>query len=160
VPLPIFQEDFVSRLQATLLALAAFAALAFPMAVVAQEAEEEPVVLRLSFFMCDLGGGNGDAIEEEMKTRDMPIWNAIVDEGKVQQYGYFFHWWADEWNVGIYTLAGSIQAIIDATEEAGDRLEAQYGDTPTAFSRACPHHRDGFYTMGPNTGMDEAAGGN
>jgi hypothetical protein len=26
----------------------------------------------------------------------------------------------------------------------------------------CPHHRDGFYTIGPNTDMDEAtaAGGN
>jgi len=147
----------VSRFHATLLALAAFAALAFPVAALAQEEEdEEPEVLRLSFFMCDLGGGNDDAIDQEVETRDMPIWNALVDEGMVQQYGYFFHWWADEWNVGIYTIAESIQAIVDASVEAGDRMEAQYGNDPTpVMDAACPHHRDGFYTIGPNTGEDD-----
>lgn len=149
----------MSRLQAALLALAAVTALALPLTAVAQEEEPDPPVLRLSFFMCNLGDGNGDAIDEELTTRVIPIWNALVDEGKVQQYGYFYHWWADEWNVGIYTLAESIQAIIDAEEEAGNRLEAQYGDAPTTFGRACPHHRDGFYIMGPNTEMNRAAGG-
>jgi hypothetical protein len=146
-----------------LLTLAAFAALAVPAAIVAQEVEEEPDVLRLSFFMCDLSGGNGDAIDQEIETRIMPVWNALVDEGMVEQYGYFFHWWADEWNVAIYTIAPTIQAIIDASAEAGDRMEAQYGENaPSAMGTACPHHRDGFYTMGPNTAMDDeegAAGG-
>jgi hypothetical protein len=138
-----------------LLSLAAFAALALPVAALAQEMEETPDVLRLSFFMCDLGGDNGDVLTQEMETRDMPIWNALVTEGKVESYGYFFHWWADEWNVGVYTIAESIQAIVDASGEADDRATAQYGDAETAFSRFCPHHRDGFYTMGPNTGDDE-----
>lgn len=149
----------MSRLQAALLALAAVTALALPLTAVAQEEEPDPPVLRLSFFMCNLGSGNGDAVEEELTTRVIPVWNALVDEGRVQQYGYFFHWWADEWNVGIYTLAESIQAIIDAEEEAGNRLEAQYGEGPSPFFEACPHHRDGFYTMGPNTEMNRAAGG-
>lgn len=142
------------------------AALALPRVAAAQqpaEQEEEPLVVRLSFFMCDLGGGNGDRIEEEMENRDIPIWEALVQEGMVQDYGYLFHWWADEWNVGIYTIAESIQAILDAEEEAQNRLEQQYGDEPTAFGQACPHHRDGFYTLGPHveTGQgSEAAGGN
>jgi hypothetical protein len=143
-------------------ALAALAALAVPASVAAQESEPDPPVLRLSFFMCDLSGGNEDAINEEIETRQMPIWNALVDEGMVGSYGYFFHWWADEWNVGIYTIAPTIQAIIDASDEAGERLEAQFGENaPSAMGSACPHHRDGFYTMGPNTDMDEetAAGG-
>lgn len=149
----------MSRLQATLLALAAVTALALPLTAVAQEEEPDPPVLRLSFFMCNFGDGSGEAIDEELTTRVIPVWNALVDEGRVQQYGYFYHWWADEWNVGIYTLAESIQAIIDAEEEAGNRLEAQYGDGPSPFLEACPHHRDGFYTMGPNTEMNRAAGG-
>ncbi|HYO47329.1 MAG TPA: hypothetical protein VEY33_11650 [Gemmatimonadota bacterium] len=154
----------MSRLQATLLAFAAFAALAFPVAAGAQEMEEpDPPVLRLSFFICDLSGGNDDAIDEEIETRQMPIWNALADEGMIESYGYFFHWWADQWNVAIYTIAPTIQAIIDASAEAGDRLEAQYGeDAPSAIADHCPQHRDGFYTMGPNTDMDDeegAAGG-
>jgi hypothetical protein len=151
------------RLYPAVLVLTALTAFAIPTAALAQEEEPDPPVLRLSFFMCDLSGGNGDAIQEEIETRDMPIWNALVDEGKVESYGYFFHWWADEWNVGLYTIAPTIQAIVDATMEAGDRLEAQYGENaPSAMGEHCPHHRDGFYTMGPNTDMDDeeaAAGG-
>jgi hypothetical protein len=149
----------VSRFPLAVLALVALAALAVPGTALSQEAEQDPPVLRLSFFMCDLSGGNGDAIDAEIETQDMPIWNALVDEGMVESYGYFFHWWADEWNLGIYTIAPTIQAILDASAEATERLEAQYGeDAPSAIASACPHHRDGFYTMGPNTDMgDEAA---
>jgi hypothetical protein len=140
--------------------------LALPGIAIAQqpaEQEEDPLVVRLSFFMCDLGGGKGDRIEQEMESRDIPIWEALVQEGMVQDYGYLFHWWADEWNVVIYTIAESIQAIVDASQEAQDRAEQQYGDAPTAFGEACPHHRDGLYTLGPNVGMNqegEPAGGN
>ncbi|CAN5251283.1 MAG: hypothetical protein H0W36_01950 [Gemmatimonadetes bacterium] len=149
--------------RSTLFALVTLAALAFPAITVAQEEEEDsPPVLRLSFFMCDFGDGAGDRIEEELETRDIPVWNAVAEEGKVQTHGYFFHWWADEWNLGVYTIGESVQAIIDANTEVSDRLEEQYGEEPTEVARACPHHRDGFYTLGPNTDMEEAgeAGGN
>jgi hypothetical protein len=150
----------MSKLHPAALVLAALAALIVPSAALAQEEEPDPPVLRLSFFMCDLGGGNGDAIEEEIETRQIPVWKALVDEGRIMSYGYFFHWWADEWNVGLYTIAPTLQAIIDASEEAGNRLEAQYGENaPSAIAEACPHHRDGFYTMGPNTDDEEAAAG-
>ncbi|HET9334448.1 MAG TPA: hypothetical protein VFQ21_12810 [Gemmatimonadota bacterium] len=148
----------MQKFHTAVLVLAALATLIAPSAALAQAEEPDPPVLRLSFFMCDLGGGSGDAIEEEIETRDMPIWNALVSEGMVDSYGYFFHWWADEWNVGIYTIAPTIQAILDANEEAGNRMDAQYGENaPSAFADACPHHRDGFYTMGPNTDEDAAA---
>jgi hypothetical protein len=125
-----------------------------------QEAEEEtPPVLRVSFFKCNLSGGAGEAIAEEFETRDLPVWNELVAEGMVQEWGTFFHWWADEWNVGIYTIAGSIQAIVDASGEADSRLEERFGETPARMAEACPEHRDGFYTMGPSTGMEEGGGG-
>ena len=150
----------MSRLHLAVLALVAIAALAVPGTVLAQVAEEDPTVLRLSFFMCNFSGGNGDAIEQEIESRDMPIWNALVDEGMIQSYGYFYHWWADEWNLGIYTIAPTLQAILDANAEATERFEAQYGENvPSAIGTACPHHRDGFYTLGPSTDDDEGAAG-
>ena len=149
----------MSRLSGAVFALVALAAIVVPGTALSQEAEPDPPVLRLSFFMCDFSGGNGDAIQEEIETLVMPVWNALVDEGRVESYGYVFHWWADEWNLGIYTIAPSLQAIIDAEEEAGERIEAQVGeDTESAIGSACPHHRDGFYTMGPNTDMRDQAG--
>lgn len=58
-------------------------------------------MVRLSFFMCNLGDGNAERIEEELQTRVIPVWEEIVSAGRgVQDYSYIFHWWADEWNVG------------------------------------------------------------
>lgn len=73
-------------------------------------------------------------------------------------HGYFYHWWADEWNVGVYTIAPTIQAILDATATAAERFEERYGDGPTVVEEACPEHKDGFYTLGPSAGM--SGGGN
>lgn len=124
---------------------------ALPVNALAQEAEEDPPVLRLSWFMCDLSGDNGEAVQNEIDNEDMVVWKEIVAENDaIMDYGYVYHWWADEWNVGIYTIATSLQAILDAEEEAGERLEERFGESPSAFGQACPHHRDGFYTMGPS----------
>ena len=140
----------------TFLLLAALMIVGVTSTAWAQEAEEEDAapVLRLSWFMCDFSDGAGDAVEEQAETQVMPIWKEMIAEGMgVQNHGYIYHWWADEWNLGIYTIGESIESIIAAVEEAGDRMEDRYGeDAPDAFGDACGAHKDGFYTMGPNAG--------
>lgn len=133
------------------LVLMVLAMIAAPGSLVAQEeAEEEaPSVLRLSFFMCNTN--RMDEALEEAEAQVIPVWQELVDEGMVQSFGHIVHWWASEWNIGIYTIAESIDAVIQASEEAGRRLEERYGDAPSVFGEACPHHRDGFYTFGPST---------
>lgn len=51
------------------------------------------------------------------------MWKELVKVKMVESYGYFVHRWADEWNVRIYTVASSIDAVIKASEEAGRRLQ-------------------------------------
>lgn len=128
----------------------------------AQQMEEEaPPVLGLSFFQCH-SNQIGDVMEQA-EAVVIPVWDELVAEGMVQNYGYFTHWWADEWNVGIYTIGESVDAIIRASNEAGQRIEARNPDAEDPMAEACPWHRDGFYHLGPSTGMDEedegAAGG-
>lgn len=127
-----------------------------PPALPAQEAEEEeaPETLRLSFYQCDFGEF-GPETQEELEGRVIPIWDELVDEGMVESAGYFFHSWADEWNVGIYTIGADIASIIAAQEEANSRLEERYPDAESSFNEACPLHRDGFYVFGPRTGQDD-----
>ena len=135
------------------LVLVALAAIAAPTSLAAQEEEDEsPDMLRLSFFMCN--SNRIDDAMEEVESQSIPVWNELVAEGMVESFGYFVHRWADEWNVGIYTVAESIDAVIKASAEAGRRIEEKYGDGPNVFGEACPHHRDGFYQFGPRT-MDD-----
>ncbi len=89
----------------------------------------------------------------------LPVWNELIAEGMVESHGYFVHAWASEYNVGIYTIGESIESIIAAVEESGQRIEERYGDGPSAFGEACPHHRDGFYVLGPSAGSDDSDGG-
>lgn len=133
------------------------AALAIPGTLVAQEEGDQPPALRLSFYMCDFT--KLDEAMEEAESQSIPVWNDLIAEGMVQSHGYFVHSWASEYNVGIYTIGESIESIIAAVEESGRRLQERYGDGPSAFGQACPHHRDGFYVLGPSAGMDEAEGG-
>ncbi len=75
--------------------------------------------------------------------------------------GTFIHAWADEWNLGIYTVAPSIQAVLDFNEEAASRYEERHPEAEDIFGPACPTHRDNFYVMGPRTGQnDEEEEGN
>ena len=76
----------------------------------------------------------------------------------VNSYGHFIHAWASEWNVGIFTVAESIEAVIAATEEFGNRMQERHPDADNGLNQACPSHRDGFYVMGPRTGQDDEGG--
>ncbi len=135
------------------LVLVLLAAIAAPGNLVAQEEDDSPPMLRLSFYMCNTN--RIDDAMEEVESQDIPVWNELVAEGMVEDYGYIIHRWADEWNVGIYTIAESIDAVIKASAEAGRRIEERYGDGPNVFGEACPHHRAGFYVVGPSTDDDE-----
>ncbi len=135
------------------LVLVLLAAIAAPGNLVAQEEDDSPLMLRLSFYMCNTN--RIDDAMEEVESQDIPVWNELVAEGMVEDYGYIIHRWADEWNVGIYTIAESIDAVIKASAEAGRRIEERYGDGLNVFGEACPHHRDGFYVFGPSTDDDD-----
>lgn len=138
-------------------AFVAAAALCLPSAANAQQQQDGPPTLRLTYMICDW-----DAVGDLMASADsieIPVWEELKAEGLILDHGYFVHAWADEWNVGIYTIGSSIQQVIDAVEEAGRRLGEQYPDLPNPFDDACPQHRDGFYTLGPTTEGGESEAG-
>ncbi|MFQ5679729.1 MAG: hypothetical protein ACE5HP_09770 [Gemmatimonadota bacterium] len=133
------------------LTLGLLTALVLPGTALAQE--EAPPTLRLSFYRCDFS--QLEAAMEEIESLQMPIWQELVDEGMIASYGHFIHSWASEWNVGVYTVAQDIPAVLAAVEEFGRRMEERNPDAANAFAEACPAHRDGFYTFGPRTGDDD-----
>ncbi|MDX1577386.1 MAG: hypothetical protein R3266_02835 [Gemmatimonadota bacterium] len=126
--------------------------LALPAGLVAQDADAPPI-LRLSFYQCDLSSIG--PVMEQVEALEMPIWNELVDEGMIDSYGHFIHAWADEWNVGIYTVAETIDDIVQAAAEAGARMQERHPDADGGLNAACPAHRDNFYVMGPSTDDDD-----
>jgi hypothetical protein len=137
------------------LGLVVAVAIALPSALAAQD-DEAPPTLRLSFYQCDLN--EIGPTMEQIESIEVPIWNELVAEGMVMSYGTFVHAWADEWNVGIYTVAESPEAIISATAAFGEAMQERHPDADAGLNQVCPAHRDGFYTLGPSTGDDGEEG--
>lgn len=118
-----------------------------PVAVQAQEEEAEgpPPTMVMSQFQCDWSR-MGEVLDElELQ---VPIWEEMVDEGMIGNAGSFTHFWADEWNLTLYTIGESMEAVVAANDEANRRFSEQYPDADV-FGEACPTHRDGFYQFGP-----------
>lgn len=142
------------------LGLALVSLTVLPAAALAQQMQEQdaPPTLRLSFFQCQQNR-IGDVLAEA-EQYDIPIWQELVNEGMVMNYGYFVHSWAGEYNLAIYTIARDIPAVLAATDEAGRRGEARFPDAPDTIGDVCPWHRDGFYTLGPGVETGGQGGGN
>lgn len=133
------------------LTLGLLTALAVPSAALAQD--DAPPTLRLSFYKCDFS--QLEVAMEEIETLQMPIWQELVDEGMIASYGHLIHSWASEWNVGVYTVADDIPAVLAAVDEFGRRMAERNPEAADTFGEACPEHRDAFYTFGPSTDDDE-----
>ena len=129
-------------------------AVAVPAGLSAQQMEEEPPgTLVVSQWKCDW-----DRLGQIAATTDSvlrPIWQDLVDQGRLQSAGSFMHEWGDEWNVGFYYVAPDKQTFFAAWEEYFRRLQEEHPDLPS-LTEYCDEHRDNIYTLGPTT--DPASG--
>lgn len=142
--------------KAPLILLCLLIAFVAPQAASAQD-EGPPPTLILSHFQCDWNR-LGDVISE--LELNVPIWEELVGEGVIQDAGSYVHQWADEWNVGIYIVAESMDAAVAGNDESNSRFAERHPDA-NAFAEACPQHRDNFYQFGPVADSEGAAtGGN
>lgn len=136
-------------------------ALAFPVAAMAQDADEaededrEPTIFMVSSYQC----ANSDIpdIVAEYNATTKPVEEELVEEGMMASAGLYFHAWADEWNVNYYRVGYDIGEMIDAIAEVGARIvaaDSTQANNPGAFA-PCTAHKDNIYFLGPYTGDED-----
>ena len=145
------------------LSLALLAAFVLPASALAQDGDDDAdgmdsaspsPTLVISSWKCDfrkLG-----EINAAMDSVALPVYQAMVDEGLVQAWGIFYHDWADEWNLNFYTVTKDKPSFFAAWTEAGRRIGEIVGDSPNPVLEYCTEHKDGIYTLGPQTDDDGA----
>jgi len=106
-----------------------------------------------SMYQCDTN--QIGAVLDEYAEFALPVYQQLVDSGQLRGAGSFTHIWADEWNVGNYFVAESIQSFVDAMDASGPMFAE---GSSAATDAACPMHRDNFYTLGPRTGTGDESG--
>lgn len=127
---------------------------ALPVLALAQEEEADEgnggEVLVISQYKCAYD--KLDDVDELWNSRNLPVLQELKDEGMISGAGIYYHWWADEWNMGMWTAAEDIPAFMAAWAEAGRRLNERYPDDDTpGMLQLCPEHRDAFYQTGSST---------
>jgi len=111
-----------------------------------QEAESNPEMV-VSYYRCPTS--SLDDWQEALETRSLPIYQQLVDEGKITNWGSLRHEWAGYENMILWSTGSDIGSLVDANDEYRDRLQEAY---PDADPVGCGTHRDAFYWVGPNTG--------
>jgi hypothetical protein len=112
-----------------------------------QQAEDEDPEIVISYYRCPTSVL--DDWEEALETRSLPIYQQLVDEGKIMNWGSLRHEWAGYENMILWSSGADIPSLLAANEEFQDRMQAAHPDAEPA---GCRTHRDAFYWIGPNTG--------
>lgn len=127
--------------------------LALPATALAQEQDDDGPggVLSISSWQCPQAS-IGD-IAEAYDTYTRPVEDQMIVEGKMMGAGLYFHAWADEWNVNYYRIAPTMDGLLAAVAEVGERVveaNPELADDPGPFA-VCTAHKDNLYFMGPTT---------
>lgn len=104
-------------------------------------AQEQPTLF-VSSWMCERPAL--DDLVEMARSRDLPIYQDMTNEGLIGGQMLLVHDWGDEWNYVTITMADDVATGVAASDEFGRRYAERYGDDD-GFVDRCPSHRDAIY---------------
>jgi len=127
-----------------------------PLTVIAQEEEEEttPNFSGATYFYCPVS--KQEAADVVVKTKFAPIYNAAVEAGTINSWGWLAHRSGGKWRRILYITATGIDALLDASDALFEATRDAMGDDKT-FGESCPSHDD-YIWQSDNVGGGEERG--
>lgn len=127
----------ITLLGVTLLAVAIGA----PASLVAQEEKaEEKTYIYATYFYCDTA--TEDKADESVKKNFVPIYDAAVEDGTLNAWGWMSHNMGGKWRRILYRTSNSIEALMAAEQTIGKRMDEAMGDSEDDFGKSCNAHDD------------------
>jgi hypothetical protein len=113
---------------------------------VAQEEEGPSMYTYATYFYCDVTGQ--ERADEIVKSTNAPVYDQMVKEGKMSAWGWLAHHTGGKWRRIQYHQAPSVEALLDAQEEMGKRLDAATDGAPdNEFGKICNAHDDYIWAV-------------
>jgi len=117
---------------------------------VAQEEEGPSLYTYATYFYCDVTGQ--ERADEIVKSTNAPVYDQMVKDGKMSAWGWLAHHTGGKWRRIQYHQAPSVEALLDAQEEMGKRLDAATdGDPDNEFGKICNAHDDYIWAVEAGT---------
>lgn len=108
---------------------------------VARAADEPAEMFVYATYMyCDTT--RQDRADEIFETLYHPILDAAVADGTISNYSYWAHNTGGKWRRAMFTVAPSIQALLDAEDKIYPKAEAKNKKLATEFGSICNAHED------------------
>lgn len=116
---------------------------------------EEEVFVYGTYSICDLT--QQDRVDEIFETLDKPIYDAAVADDTITSYSYYAHHTGGKWRRGMFFVAGSIDALLDAQEKIGGQINAKDEKMAAESSEICNKHEDYIWRrVAGNAGTGES----
>ena len=93
-----------------------------------------------TYYVCDVT--KQDRADEIFNELDKPLYDAAVADGTITAYGYNAHQTGGKWRRVQYSMAPSIQALLDAQKKIGDQADAKNEKLGEEFGKICNSHDD------------------
>ena len=115
--------------------------LALAPAVNAQgEEEEAKPYFYATYFTCDVNGQW--RVDEIAETLYAPIYDAAVEDGTISGWGWLSHHTGGTWRRALYHVAPSPEALLDALDAIGEKIDEKNEPASREFGRICNSHDD------------------
>jgi hypothetical protein len=119
--------------------------------VMAQDEKESYIYV--TYFTCDVT--QQDRADEIVDKVDKPIYDAAVEDGIIDGWGWLAHHTGGKWRRARYHSAGSVEELIAALDTIGEQQDEQ--DEADEFGKICNSHDDYIWRGVTGSGGDMLA---
>ena len=119
-------------------------------AALAQGDDEAVGYAYTTYFICnsaDLG-----VADEIAKFVWAPTYDDAVEAGDISAWGWLAHHTGGTWRRALYYVAPSMDALLDAGDSIGAKLDENAPEAGRVFGEACPSHEDYIWQSVPGSG--------
>jgi hypothetical protein len=123
----------------------------------AQEEEQPESYIYATYFECDVS--MQWRVDEIAKTVYAPVYDAAVEEGTINAWGWLAHHTGGKWRRIIYYVAPSMDSLLDAQDKLSDAVAEKNGPATREVGRICNSHDDYVWKRVAGSGMNQDRGG-
>ncbi len=119
----------------------------------AAQAADEPAESFVygTYMVCDVS--QQDRADEIFETLDKQFYEAAVGDGSLTSFSYYGHQTGGRWRRGLFMVAPSITALLDAQKKIGDQADAKNEKLSDEYGKICNAHDDYIWrTVAGNAG--------
>ena len=122
----------------------------------AQDDDDAVGYVYVTYLICnsaDLG-----VADEIAKHIYAPIYDAAVEAGDISAWGWLAHHTGGTWRRGLYYAAPSMDALLDAGDSTGEKMDEMAPAAGRIFAESCPSHEDYIWQTVPGSGGSTLSG--